>query len=97
MEWAIMEDIRLNTFWPAAGPGQATGGVKIAGAARTAGADQADGSGKTAGGEAGGLSFRQALEDQLRASSDVAFSKHAVSRAIQHNLPLSDDNIARLN
>jgi flagellar operon protein len=92
-----MEDIRLNTYWPASGPGQAVGQGKTAGAARTAGADQAAGSGKTVGGQTGELSFRQALEDQLRASSDVAFSKHAVSRAIQHNLPLSDDNIARLN
>jgi flagellar operon protein len=42
-------------------------------------------------------SFRQALEDKLQQTSNVAFSKHAVNRAIQRNLDLSQDNIARLN
>ncbi|MCL1848454.1 MAG: flagellar protein [Clostridiales bacterium] len=41
--------------------------------------------------------FRQALEDQLQKSSDVSFSKHAVNRAIERKLDLSEDNIARLN
>jgi len=41
--------------------------------------------------------FRQALEEQLQKTSNVAFSKHAVSRAIERNLNLSEDNIARLN
>jgi flagellar operon protein len=41
--------------------------------------------------------FRQALEAQLQQSSRVSFSKHAVNRAIQRNLDLSQDNIARLN
>jgi flagellar operon protein len=43
------------------------------------------------------LSFREALEAQLQQSSSVSFSKHAVNRAIQRNLDLSEDNIARLN
>ena len=43
------------------------------------------------------LSFRQALEDQLQQTSNVSFSKHAVNRAIQRNLDLSEDSIARLN
>ena len=41
--------------------------------------------------------FRQALEAQLQQTSSVAFSKHAVNRAIERNLDLSEDNIARLN
>ena len=47
--------------------------------------------------QAESISFRQALEAQLQQTSDVSFSKHAVSRAIQRNLDLSEDNIARLN
>ena len=43
------------------------------------------------------LTFRQALEAQLQQTSNVSFSKHAVNRAIQRNLDLSQDNIARLN
>jgi len=43
------------------------------------------------------LSFRQALEAQLLQTSSVAFSKHAVSRAIERNMDLSEGNIARLN
>ncbi|MCL1804929.1 MAG: flagellar protein [Clostridiales bacterium] len=42
-------------------------------------------------------SFREALEAQLQQTSNVSFSKHAVNRAIQRNLDLSEDNIARLN
>ena len=42
-------------------------------------------------------SFRQALETQLRQTSQVAFSKHAVNRAIERRLDLSEGNIARLN
>jgi flagellar operon protein len=37
------------------------------------------------------------LEAQLQQTSNVSFSKHAVNRAIQRNLDLSEDNIARLN
>jgi len=43
------------------------------------------------------VSFREALEAQLQQTSSVSFSKHAVNRAIQRNLDLSEDNIARLN
>ena len=42
-------------------------------------------------------SFREALEAQLQQTSNVSFSKHAVSRAIQRNMDLSEENIARLN
>ena len=41
--------------------------------------------------------FRQALETQLQQTSRVAFSKHAVNRAIERKLDLSEVNIARLN
>ena len=49
------------------------------------------------GNQAEQASFRQAFEAQLHQISDVAFSKHAVSRAIERNLDLSGDQIARLN
>jgi len=42
-------------------------------------------------------SFREALEAQLQQSSSLSFSKHAVNRAIERNLDLSEDSIARLN
>ena len=43
------------------------------------------------------VTFRQELEAQLQQTSSVSFSKHAVSRAIERNLDLSEGNIARLN
>ena len=43
------------------------------------------------------VSFRQALEEQLKQISTVAFSKHAVNRVVERNLDLSEDHIARLN
>jgi len=43
------------------------------------------------------LSFREALEEQLQKTSQVTFSKHAVNRAVERNLNLSEQDIARLN
>ena len=50
-----------------------------------------------AGATAESGTFRQTFAAQLQQLSDVAFSKHAVNRAIERNLDLSEDNLARLN
>ena len=42
-------------------------------------------------------SFQSILTEMLRKNSEVNFSKHAVKRAIDHNIELSDDNLNRLN
>ena len=51
----------------------------------------------TQGQDTGKSAFRQALEDQLKRTSDVDFSKHAVNRVIERKVELSEENIARLN
>lgn len=45
----------------------------------------------------GGVSFQDVLQEQLNQSSSVSFSKHAVKRAMEHNIELSEDSLARLN
>ncbi len=42
-------------------------------------------------------SFADVLSDTLRQSSDVNFSKHAVKRAVEHNIELTDESLSRLN
>ena len=42
-------------------------------------------------------SFADVLSETLSKSSDVNFSKHAVKRAMEHNIDLNDENISRLN
>lgn len=42
-------------------------------------------------------SFKSILTEMLRKNSEVNFSKHAVKRAIDHNIELTDDNLSRLN
>ncbi|MFB0921270.1 MAG: TIGR02530 family flagellar biosynthesis protein [Oscillospiraceae bacterium] len=42
-------------------------------------------------------SFKSILTEMLRKNSDVNFSKHAVKRAIDHNIELTDENLSRLN
>ena len=42
-------------------------------------------------------SFADILSDTLSKSSDVSFSKHAVKRAMEHNIDLNDESISRLN
>ena len=44
-----------------------------------------------------GESFRDILQKNLEATSDVSFSKHAVKRVMDHNMDLSEDSLARLN
>ena len=42
-------------------------------------------------------SFADVLSDTLSKSSDVNLSKHAVKRAMEHNIDLNDESISRLN
>lgn len=42
-------------------------------------------------------SFQQILQNQIAMNSDLAFSKHAVMRAAERNVSLSESNMARLN
>ena len=42
-------------------------------------------------------SFADVLSETLNQSSDVNFSKHAVKRAMEHNIELTDESISRLN
>lgn len=42
-------------------------------------------------------SFKSILTDMLRKNSEVNFSKHAVKRAVDHNIELTDENLSRLN
>lgn len=44
-----------------------------------------------------GTSFQAMLQQQLEAQSGVTFSKHAVKRAIEHQLDLTDEDMTRLN
>lgn len=46
--------------------------------------------------EPAGESFQDVLKRQLQAGSGVNFSAHAVKRAMQNELDLSDDNLSRL-
>jgi len=41
--------------------------------------------------------FKSILSEMLRNKSEVNFSKHAVKRAIEHNIELTDDSLSRLN
>lgn len=43
------------------------------------------------------VDFKDVLSESIRNISDVNFSKHAVKRAIEHNIELSDENLGRLN
>ncbi|MCL2121384.1 MAG: flagellar protein [Clostridiales bacterium] len=81
-----MEDLRIRYYTPV-----------TAGNPHVSGPGQPLPAKETAVTEAGKGAFRQALEDQLRQFSSVSFSKHAVNRAMERNLDLSEDNIARLN
>jgi flagellar operon protein len=42
-------------------------------------------------------SFKSILTEMLRKNSEVNFSKHAVKRAIDHNIELTDENLSCLN
>ncbi len=42
-------------------------------------------------------SFKNILSEMLRNNSEVNFSKHAVKRAIDHNIELTGESLSRLN
>lgn len=42
-------------------------------------------------------SFRDILSESLASRSEVNFSKHAIKRALNHNIELSDEYLERLN
>jgi flagellar operon protein len=42
-------------------------------------------------------SFGDILAETIRKNSEVNFSKHAVKRAVEHNIELTDENLSRLN
>ena len=52
---------------------------------------------KDAGSTAEKDSFKNVLAEMLRQNSEVGFSKHALKRAVDHNIELNDDNLTRLN
>lgn len=47
-------------------------------------------------GSVSGPSFQEVLKNQL-SQSNVEFSKHAVARVLERNVPISPANLARLN
>ena len=42
-------------------------------------------------------SFREILEANIEKNSQVSFSNHAIKRAVDHQMDLTDDEISRLN
>lgn len=47
--------------------------------------------------DAGQSSFQSILQDTIDKNSAVTFSKHAVKRAADHGIELTQDNLQRLN
>lgn len=78
-----MDDMRLKFYSPVV-----TG---IPGAAQNIPSDR-----KQSNAEAG-VSFRTALQEQLNKTEGIAFSKHAVKRAAEHNIELDAEKLERLN
>lgn len=48
-------------------------------------------------GTAAGTSFQDILQQKLQGSSSVSFSRHAVKRAADHGITLSQDSLDRLD
>ena len=87
-----MEDYRIKFYTPVT-----TGSPHISRPNQPSNPNQATLPQADAEQAAEGVTFRQALEAHLRQTSDLSFSKHAVNRAIERNLDLSEVNITRLN
>ena len=81
-----MEDLRIRYFQPITTGAPHVSKPHQPKPARDAGAQAAE-----------TTPFREALEAQLQQMSSLTFSKHAVNRAIERNLNLSEENLARLN
>ena len=52
---------------------------------------------KDAGENADKENFKDILSEMLRSNSEVNFSKHAVKRAVDHNIEITDESLSRLN
>jgi len=78
-----MDDMRLNIYTPV-----------VSGNPRVEQAQKVD---TDAGENADKDSFKSILSDMLRKNSEVNFSNHAVKRAIEHNIELTDESLSRLN
>lgn len=76
-----MDDIKLNFYTPVV-----TGNPQTAQTRRT-----------DASGTETQTSFADVLSETLQQNSDVNFSRHAVKRAMEHNIELTDESISRLN
>ena len=44
-----------------------------------------------------GTSFQEILQGRLRQAESVEFSKHAASRVVERNIPLTEESLDRLN
>ncbi len=78
-----MDDIRLNMYTPI-----------VSGIPRT---EQTQKVVKDGNEIAEKDSFKSILTDMLRDHSEVNFSKHAVKRAVENHIELSDESLNRLN
>lgn len=80
-----MDDLRLKFYQPVV---TGTPNLGQPGAAKPA----------ERGGEAGKTSaFQELLQQQIQQAGGIAFSKHAVKRAAEHNIALSQQDLDRLN
>ncbi len=43
------------------------------------------------------VSFRDVLTETIEKNSNVNFSNHAIKRAVDHNMDITDDELSRLN
>ena len=78
-----MDDMRINFYTPV-----------VTGRPQTAQSAKTDGAAETTRAQ---KSFGDVLAETISKTSEVNFSKHAVKRAVEHNIDLSDDSISRLN
>lgn len=76
-----MDDMRLKYYTPVV-TGTPTFGQAMGGATKQ---------------QTAHADFQQVLQQQLEQQSGVSFSKHAVKRAIENQLDLTDEDMARLN
>lgn len=77
-----MDDMKLKMYRPVV-----TGAPRLPDEARAQG---------RAGAAETGESFQDVLKRQLQEQSGINFSKHAVKRAIEHQIELDGDSLARL-
>lgn len=78
-----MDDMRLKFYTPVV-----TGKPRL---------EQAANTGSVSETQAEQQDFSQILAETIRKNSEVNFSKHAVKRAVEHNIELTDESLSRLN